>query len=189
MPETVPERHYLDRVQSVRELARRLQPDPAAISWQDYEDLVGLCLELSASAQDLMEKEYRRIFRDANLTVGWLRERRQVLEKLSDSYVQLVASLRPCVPRAEKTAGSRPGEDLVVLLDNGIKAVVEAKQDVLSRWPVAGPEETAAVKAAIVRGETVDADEAFAEIAGTDVDTWRKNVEEYQRRRERPAGK
>jgi hypothetical protein len=66
---------------------------------------------------------------------------------------------------------------------------VEAKERVLGRWVVASPQEMAKAKAAIARGETQDADEGFAEIAGTVVATWRKSIEEYKGSRERPVGK
>jgi hypothetical protein len=189
MPETVPERHYRDRVQSVRQLVSRLESDHATLSWQDYEDLVAVCVELSASAADLMEKAYHRIFKEANLTVAWLHERRRVLEELSDDYVQLAESVQTLAPQAGKTTAFPRVEDLRIRLENGIRAVIEAKQRVLGQWLVTGPQEMAAAKAAIARGEVQDADEAFAEIAGTDVESWRKSVEEYKQSRERPAEK
>jgi hypothetical protein len=182
MVETVPERHYRDRVQSVQRLASLTEPERLAMSWQDHEDLVGLCLDISVSGRALIEKEYGRIFTNASPTVGWLSERRRVIEDLSDSYVQLARAVRTSVSQARQGAGSSNGEDLVRVLEGAIQSVEAATRSVLERWPVGSPEERAEAKAAIVRGETLDADEAFAEIAGTDVETWRKNIDEYKRR-------
>jgi hypothetical protein len=188
MPETVRELHLRDRLQSMQRLAGVTQAEQAAASWQEYKEIVALCLELSTSGRDLFEQEYRRIFRYADLTVGWLQERRLVIEDLSDRYVQLAESIRSVAYRAWETAGSPAGEDIGSLLDRAIRVVTEAKHAVLEQWPVGSPEETAEAKAAIARGETVPADEAFAEIAGTDVESWRKKVEEYKRCGQRSAG-
>ncbi len=182
MPETVAERHYRDRVQSVKQLAGSLDAERAALSWQDYEDLVALCIELSTSGRDLIGNEYQRIFKNPNLSVGWLKERRQVIEELSDSYLKLVETIRASALQAWRAAGKPNGADLESILDNAIAGVAEAKRSVLERWPIGSPEEMIEAKAAIARGETIGAEEAFAEIAGTDVKTWRKSVEEYQLR-------
>ena len=44
MPETDRERHYRDRMQSVRQLASLSEQEKATMSWQDCEDLVALFL-------------------------------------------------------------------------------------------------------------------------------------------------
>jgi hypothetical protein len=158
------------------------------MSWQDHEDLVTLCFELSVSGRELIEQEYRRIFKDANSSVAWLQERRQVLEDLIGAYVQLAESIRHSAHAAWKAAGSPGGEGFLLRLEKAIEAVGEAKRTILERWPVGSPQEIAEAKAAIERGETLDADEAFAEIAGVDVGGWRKSVEEYKARQQRSMG-
>jgi hypothetical protein len=54
---------------------------------------------------------------------------------------------------------------------------------VLERWPVGSDEEIAQARAAANRGEGLDLDEAFAEIAGVDAAAWRQRVEEYRQGR------
>jgi hypothetical protein len=62
MSETVLERHYRDRVQSVRQLADG-DGEQVARSLHDYEDLVALCAELAVSGRELLEKEPAACFR------------------------------------------------------------------------------------------------------------------------------
>jgi hypothetical protein len=186
--ETIRERHYRDRMQSMHRLASLPEHEKAMMSWQDHEDLMALCFELAESGRDLVAQEYRRIFNDSNRTVSWLQERRAVLEELTGAYVQLAESIRNSSYAAWKAAGSPGGEEFVLRLDKAIKAVAEVKRSLLERWPVGSPQEIAEAKAAIARGETLDADESFAEIAGVDVEKWRQSVEEYKGRRQRSTG-
>jgi hypothetical protein len=183
MSETVLERHYRDRMQSVRQIASHELGD-AALSWQNFEDLAALCSELSLSGRDLLEKEYKRIFKEPNPTVAWLRERRRVLEELSDDYVRLAESIRASASRAWQAAEAPVGKDVEVRLGGAIQAVLQAKQSVLDRWPVGSDQEIAEAQAAASRGEGLDLDDAFAQIAGVDVETWRQRVEEYKRDRQ-----
>src|SRR5580704_9706561 len=98
MPETVLERHYRDRVLSVQQMAEHGAGHAALAGW-DFEDLVTLCLELSTSGQQLLEREYKLIFKVPNLTVAWLQERRQAIEELTAKYLELAASLSGMVGR------------------------------------------------------------------------------------------
>jgi hypothetical protein len=182
MPETVLERHYRDRVQSVRHIALP-KAGHVALPWRDVEDLVALCSELSVSGRELLEKEFRRVFREPNLTVAWLRERRQVIADLSDNFLELAASIRATAYDAWQAAGSPTETDCMARLDGAIAAVAEAKQSVLERWPVGSDDQIAAARASVARGEGLDVDEAFAQIARVDVETWRQQLEECKRHR------
>ena len=177
MSETVLERHYRDRMQSVRQLA--LTEEGQMLSWRDFADLVALCLELSLSGRDLLENEHKRLFQEPNLTVAWLRERRRVIEELSDTYTQLAESVRASALRAWQAAGAPAGIDFAGL-DGAIQAVAQTRQRVLERWPVGSEEEEEEARASAARGEGLDLDEAFAQIAGVDVAAWRQRVEEYK---------
>jgi hypothetical protein len=152
------------------------------LSWRDFKDLVALCFELSASGRELLEKEHKRLFEEPNLTVAWLRERRRAIEELSDNYLQLAQSIRASASRAWQDAGSPAGVDFG-LLDDAIQAVARAKQELLDRWPVGSDQEIAEARAAASRGEGLELDEAFAQIAGVDGAAWRQRVEEYKRGR------
>jgi len=173
MPETVPERHYRDRVQSVREIA--FHKAARTLSRGDFEDLVALCLELATSGKQLLVGEYKRIFKEPSLTVAWLQERRQAIEELTTKYSEAVASLKDLA--AGPAADSAPVPDIVVQLDQAVQSFVEAKQRVLERWPVGSPQEIAEARAGGRPEDYLDVDEAFAQIAGIDLETWRKRVE------------
>jgi len=174
MPETVLEQHYRDRIQSVRRIAHHEDGD-AALSERDYEDLAALCCELSESGRQFLELEYKRLFKEPSLTVGWLRERRQVIEELSNNFLEMVAFLKNS---ASQVAGSSPGHDIVRRrLDEAVQRLVEAKQSVLERWPVGSDQEIAQARMGGFPEDYLDADEAFAQIAGVDVETWRQRAE------------
>ena len=180
MTETVLERHYRDRVQSVRQLAARKEGQ-AAPGRQELEDLVALCIDLSASGRDLLEKEYRRLFKEPKLTVAWLRERRQVMEELTAGFLHLAESVRACVREAGEAAATLPARQVVSRLDDAINTLGQARQSVLERWPVGTDDQIAEARASAARGEGLDVDEAFAQIAGVPVEAWRLRVEEYKR--------
>jgi hypothetical protein len=67
------------------------------------------------------------------------------------------------------------------LLDEAIAAVTRAKQDLLANWLVGSDEEMAAARASAARGEGLELDEAFAQIAGVSVAEWHRRVEEHKR--------
>ncbi len=181
MSDTVLERHYRDRMHSVQQIAQH-QAGQATPPWRDVADLMTLCLELSVSGRELLEKEHKRLFQEPNLTVAWLRERRRVIEELSNNCVQLVESIRASAFRAWQAAGSPAGVDFA-RLDGAVEAIAQAKQKLLERWPVGSDEEIAAARAAANRGEGLELHEAFAQIAGVDVAQWRQRVEEYKQGR------
>jgi len=181
MLETLPERHYRDRLKSLGELASLPEAARTTLTWHDFQDLAMLCFELSVAGRDLFESEFRSIFKKAE-TIDWLRERRNIIEELTDDFVRLAESVKASAVQAWHAAGRPAGKDVASLLDSAIKTVCEARRSVLERWPVGSLAESAEADAAIAQGETIDIDEAFAQIAGTDVATWRRSFQEYPER-------
>jgi hypothetical protein len=181
MPETVYEKHYRDRLESARGIASAPGPDTgtAALFRRFYTDLRTLFADLAAAYRDLLRKEHSRIFQVPGVTVAWLRERRSVLQELGEVYLRLAGSVRSDAYQAWEAAGKPDGDTLNGYLDAEARAVQEARQDVLRHWPVGGDEDLTEGRAAAARGEGLDADEAFAQIAGTDVPGWRKRIDEY----------
>jgi hypothetical protein len=179
MPETVLERHYRDRLHSLRNMTSG-EEGAVGLAEPSFQDVVSLCRELSEAGRDLLEKEWQRLFHRENLTVGWLVERRHILEALSEEYVRLAQSIRDLVAQQTSIAAQATLPDQ---LDDAIQALVQVKQDVLSRWPVGSDEEIAQAQASASKGQESNAEEAFARIAGVDVEAWRKRVEDYKRGR------
>jgi len=173
MPETVIERHYRDRVESLRRIALAHDGNGSR-SWQFYEDLVNVCEQLSAAGRELLEQERKRVFKEPHLTIAWLRERRQVMEALTNDYVNVVETVREAAVRA--AAESAKGTGIEGRLDGAIQALVTARESTLARWLVGTDEETAAAAAAAARGEGIDIEEAFAELAGVDVASWLRRI-------------
>jgi hypothetical protein len=149
-----------------------------ALAWRDVEDLVTLCKQLSVSGRELLEDEFKRVFKEHDCSVGWLRERRKAIADLSDDFLRLAESIKASAVGAWQAAGSPSGSDFVARLDDAIQSVAQAKQNMLERWPVGSDEEISEGRAAAQRGEGVDVDVAFAQIAGVDVASWRQRMEE-----------
>jgi hypothetical protein len=176
MPATVLERHYKDRVQSVRQIALPGEGGPA-LTVREFKDAVALCFELSHSGQQLLELEFKRIFSEPDLTVAWLQERRQAIEELSDNVLDLVTSLKNKACQTWQALGSPSEHDSVSRLDEAIQIIVEARERTLKRWPVLSPPEIARLRTSHSEADFLGAHEAFAQVAGVDVETWRKRLE------------
>jgi hypothetical protein len=176
MSETVLERHYRDRMQSVRQIAEH-EAGHAMLARSAFHDIVALCFELSHSGRELLELEYKRIFKEPNLTAAWLQERRQVVEELSNKFLEMVATLKEMAGRAASPSAET---DIVARLDQAALGIVEARRNVLERWPVGNAQEIAEARAGGSSRDYVDADEAFARIAGMDVEAWRKRVDKHK---------
>jgi hypothetical protein len=173
MAETVLERHYRDRLLSVQQIAVHEGGHAALAGWE-FEDLVTLCLELSTSGQQLLEREYKLIFKVPDLTVAWLQERRQALEELTAQYRELVASLKSL---AGPLSDASRRKDQIGRLDQEVQRFADATQRVLDRWPVGGPEEVSQARAGGRSEDYLDIDEVFAQVAGVDAEAWRQRVE------------
>ena len=65
-------------------------------------------------------------------------------------------------------------------LEQTVRELEEMRDQFRKTYPAATNEEAQNDRLAIAKGEYQDADEAFAEIAGVDLDTWRKRVTKSQ---------
>ncbi len=187
MPMTVLEQHYRDRMQSLRQIAMRSEQQMAtheaghlAAAEFFVQDLVALCSDLSDSGRQLLEQEFKRIFKAPDLSVRMLRERRRVIEELSASFIELATRLKNLASQAYQTAGRPPGTELLSRFDEAAGRLVAAKTSVLERWPVGSDEEIAEARKGGRPEDYLDADEAFAQIAGVDVETWRRRMDKYK---------
>ena len=139
MAETITERHYHDRIDS---LSRLLGEPQSKMSRQACEDLVELCVGLSASGRELIDKEFASVFKNPGLTLNWLTERRQVIETLSDRYIELAGAIKAFAVDAGQASAANG-------LDIAIQSMIDAKRSALERWLVGSPEEMAESRAAI----------------------------------------
>ncbi len=192
MPATVLEQHYRDRMQSARQLTwQSLQQFALHQAAGHTEragfvvgDLVVLCSDLAEAGQQLLEREYRHIFEEPDVSVAWLQERRRALEELSDSFLELARSLKNSVAQAYQAAGWPTRQDTVARLDDAVQRIVSARQKVLQSWPVGSDQEIAEARTGGPEQDYLEPDEAFAQIAGVDVADWRLRMEKYRRPRQ-----
>jgi hypothetical protein len=96
-------------------------------------------------------------------------------------------ALRQAPPLRERIDRARQAGFKVERADefeHAVRELEELRDQFCMTFPVATDEEAAADMAAIARGEYLDVDVAFAKIAGVDVETWRKRVEDDRRRQQ-----
>jgi hypothetical protein len=93
---------------------------------------------------------------------------------------------RQATPLREDIDAARqggPGIERAEEFERAVRELQELSDQFRKRFPVTREEEAAEDRAAIARGEYQDAEEAFARVAGVDVDTWRRQLAEYERGR------
>lgn len=188
MPEVL-EQHYRDRMQSIRHIALRsvqqISQHPEAGNAVRAEftflDLVELCSDLAEAGQQFMEQEYKRIFQEPDVSVAWLQQRRRVIEELSDSFLDFARSLRNSVAQSARFVGSSTGKAAADRLETAVQRIVAARQSVLERWPVGSDQEIDQARIGGSEEDYLEPEEAFAQIAGVDVATWRQRMEKYKR--------
>jgi hypothetical protein len=178
MADTLRERHYRDRLESLDRLTRRTAGDQVLPRNED--ELVAICCELAVAGRELLDQEYRDLFKNTEMTVAWLQERRHVIEELCDAYIGLARSIRAATCNAPNGAGAPHATRGVHALDHASAEVAAAKKSLLERWLVGSPAEMSDAMARITRGDNLSVDEAFADIAGVDVTTWRQRIADYK---------
>jgi hypothetical protein len=163
-----------DALQAWRGEARR------APNAQDRQDAIRTCLELAQDLRDLIQREVREVGGQPAQAVPVLQERRQALEDLCEMVLTDLSTLR-----AFLTSWGQTGESTaeITRLERAAEEVREVRDHLLRQWPTRSPAEMVEVRRQIERGEGVDAEVAFARIAGVDVETWRQRVEEHRRRK------
>jgi hypothetical protein len=67
-------------------------------------------------------------------------------------------------------------------LKRAAEELVALRREIEDRWPWINEQIIAEAKAELARGEFLELDEAFAQIAGVDKETWLKRVEEHKKR-------
>jgi hypothetical protein len=92
---------------------------------------------------------------------------------------------------------ARPIQNLIVLakqagyqveraeeFSRAVREMEELRDEFKRTFPIVTAEEAQQDRDAVARGDFVDAEEAFAHIAGVDVETWRRRVADYESSRQ-----
>jgi hypothetical protein len=177
MSETFLEFMTRSRAELVRHALGHWQSEvPPVLHPDDRQDATRLCLELTQDLRHLIDREIKQVVRASPSGVQTLQDRRQALEQLCNQVHTTLAALRLLLPQS----GDGSSDD-GARLGRALAEVREAREHLIQRWPVRSPDELAEARRQIERGEGVDAETAFARIAGVDVETWQRRVEEHKR--------
>jgi hypothetical protein len=177
MPESVLHKLYRDRVRSVQEIIEPWQAaHQEAMTAHDVQELVRECLTFPGLMEHMARSDFDLIFsggledvdaagRELRARIDDCRATVERVSRLGDSFV-------------EQTGHRIEGREQ---LREALQRLDRLREDFFRHWAWFGEQEHAAARTEIERGDGLTADEAFAEIAGVDVDTWRKRVEERRR--------
>jgi hypothetical protein len=142
---------------------------------RDVEEMVRASLDYPTMMTRLYDSAWNRIL--ANELEDYLKTG-EALQDLLSQTVELLHSIR-ALARSFVEAG-HPIERMNQLED-ALARLENLKHEIIQCWPWFSQEDIDAGRAEHARGECLELDEAFAQIAGVDKETWRKRVEEHVR--------
>ncbi len=138
------------------------------------ENAIALFLDRPATMRRVVE----RVRKSAQL--GHVPNLLQLWHEVSSLFL---AALHPVAPLRDLLARLRAAGCVVERAEElklAVRDLEELRQEFRKTFRVVTRQEAEADRRAIARGESQDADEAFAEIAGVDVETWCKRVAKHQ---------
>jgi hypothetical protein len=152
--------------------------DPEAKA-SDLADLVRELCDLPGMMQRSWRSTCRRI---ARREVTQLRELRQtVLASWSQAIEAMQAGLDLCERFARRSGAAVAGAEE---LRTALGEAARLRDEAFRHWPEPPTaEDVCRARDEMARGEAVDLDEAFAEMAGVSVEEWRRRAEEHGRKR------
>jgi hypothetical protein len=183
MSESLLLRLHRGQAESLRQTVEAWQAEHnSAMAARDAEELVRFCLDLPAKGEALWNAEHERAVLTQGLDVSALQAMRRGLEQTFADYVRMAEAVRV---QAVETA-SRTGHEVDGLgkLEGAIGALKRLQELVVEQWPVCSPEEMVEVRAQIARGEFIDVEDAFADMAGISKEELRARLAEHQKKRQ-----
>ena len=170
---------YLNRTQSMR---RTLENWPAehesAPSVLTVREVIHECLDFPDSLMRLWETTFQRISdRDLLPDVYTLRDE---LADIFDAAIAAMTATRQLADDSMKTTGKEIAD--VRNLDSAMEKVKRLKEEIFRYWPRVTPQDLLDDQADIERGDGLEGEMAFAQMAGVDLETWRNRVEEHKRK-------
>src|SRR5205807_7187731 len=104
------------------------------------------------------------------------------LQALLDRTLHVLREVRALAQEVAQSTGC-PIEG-APQLDEAVETVARMKAEFVEQWPWLGDSELEKAWTEYRRGEYLDLEDAFAQIAGVDRETWRRRVDEHQQRRQ-----
>jgi hypothetical protein len=167
-----------DSLNRTLEMWQRLEDSSSRSDWSEF---ISLHERLYEKDSDYT-KGFERLVKDTSLDISVLQKERRVFETVLLGGSEICTRSWEFLDQIGKQTG-RPIEGYNRLLDVA-KKFEQRKAKVVDEWPVCSPEEEKQVWDEIRRGEGIELDEAFAQIAGVDRETWLNRVAEHQRKKQ-----
>ncbi|HWG43483.1 MAG TPA: hypothetical protein VN688_11910 [Gemmataceae bacterium] len=185
MPDTASENILVRLVQ-----AQAQSVDDTLKSWQlprgkppsevGLSRLVQIGVRLYDDMEGAYTEGYARAVKDASLSLADLQRERQAFGEIFRTGAQAAYRLWEFLDRIAKTTGQPiKGADRLRQTAEQFKHLQARLAD---EWPVCSPEEEREARTSSERGEGMELDDAFAEIAGVDKASWLERVAEYKRK-------
>jgi hypothetical protein len=146
---------------------------------QQLESMVPLCVELPRELERAYAWECNRAVTGDQDAVA-LRETRACMAEGFKQSTDLVEEMLNMLDLLERCSGRTAGGRTELLRARGSLHALTARLE--EEWPICTEGEAAEALAAAGRGEALDADHAFAQIAGVDRAAWAERVAEHKRR-------
>jgi hypothetical protein len=160
---------------------RNWQPAPdRAPSAEDLADMAQVALATPDTLRTLCDRVLLRAVRGDYPDVADLRLARRRLEAVLAEASAAITHLLDLMAQAGDAGRTVSTADE---LRGAAAAIQQLHQRVAERWPVCDEEELRAVNEQISRGEFLDVEEAFAEMAGSDKEALRARLDEHKRQR------
>jgi hypothetical protein len=174
-------RFFLDQTEllgDTLEVWRHLQDKP--LSDDRLAPFVDLGLRMYKRLESLYEEGYARAVKDQALTVAAAQRERRVLEAAFRIGAEWSWRFWEVVRDLTAIAG-RPVEGTDRLLE-AARRFKELQARLAEEWPACSPEEEQEALAQVRRGEGLELDDAFAQIAGVDKATWLQRVAAHEQK-------
>lgn len=154
--------------------ARRPQGGKPSENAAFAEDAIVVFLDRPSTMRRVVDRvwEIQRAGRFGNLLQAW-----HEVSVLFDLAMRQAKPLLEMIDLAQKAGYTVERADE---FERAVRELEQLRQDFQGKFPVVTEVEAAEDRAAMARGDYHDADTAFARIAGVDVETWRRRVEEYE---------
>lgn len=173
--------HALEVTRLRREIARlRREEAPVADEAEDAARCTQEAVAVCESFPSLLMQLWRTEWESAGRTHGrtW-NEAGESLRRLFDGTIRVMEAARDCIENDERAAGRSPSMER---LDQALAEARGIRADLETNWLWFTKEAEEEAKASIARGEGVDVEEAFAQMAGLTVEELRERVKAHQQK-------
>jgi hypothetical protein len=167
---------YRGQIQVLAETVAAWKAEPREVlRVRDVEEIVRACLDYPAMITRLYDAAWDRI--RANELDDYMKTG-EALRGVVDQTIALLHSIRALAQSPVENGHASKG---TAELDKALAQLEGMKQELDQCWPWFRQQHIEEGRAEHAHGECLELEEAFAQIAGVDKETWRRRVEDHVR--------